>query len=137
MSDIVVTPANVIASTAANKIQVTFGEAVVAGALCYQNPTDKKYYNSIGTNSAAMPVKGIAFDGGAAGQPGFLITFDPDLAIGTHGAGVGIPLFASANAGKVCPFADLATGNLTTCIGVTNDSTTIYFNPTGGVGAHA
>lgn len=136
MADYTLTPANIIPSASAQRRFGTFGEAIVAGKTCYLN-TDSKYYLADGNDATKMPVAGMAIDGGASGQPGYIVTFDPALAVGAHGAGTGIPVFQSATAGGVCPFADISTGNQTTCLGVTNDSTTIYFNPSGGVGVHA
>lgn len=137
MSDISITPSAVIPSTSADRRQIVFGATVTAGQTVFKNTTDGKYYLADGNDATKMPVEGMAIDGGSAAQPGFIVIKDPALAIGSHGAGIGIPLFQSATAGGVCPFADLASGNQTTCLGVTNDATHIYFNPTGGVGVHA
>jgi len=137
MADITITPANVLASATAPKSTVTAGEAVAAGETVYKN-ADGKRYRAVGTDAAKMPVEGMALNSAsAAGQPLDIVKSDVAPVIGAHGIGTGIPIFQSANAGKVCQLADVGTGNLTTCIGVTNSATEISFNPIGGKGARA
>ncbi len=137
MADVTIAASSVLATSTAPKRAILAGEAVTAGETVYRN-SDGKRYKADGNDSSKMPVEGMALNStSAAGQPLEIVTEDDNLTIGTHGLGTGIPIFQSANAGKVCPFADVGAGNLTTCIGVTNSATAIAFKPVGGNGAHA
>lgn len=137
MADTTINPADVLQSQGTQGQKVIAGEAVAAGETVYLND-DTKYYKADGNDGSKMPVAGMAINSAPkAGQPLVIVKEDALLTIGTHGVGVGIPLFQSANPGKICPLADVGTGNLTTCVAVTASATKISFKPVGGNGAHA
>jgi Uncharacterized conserved protein (DUF2190) len=137
MADISITASDVLQSSGTPTTKGIAGEAIAAGETVYQND-DGKLYRADGNDSTKLPVAGIAVNSApGAGQPFNYAVTDDSLTIGAHGLGNGIPLFQSANPGKICQLADVGTGNLTTCVGVTNSTTKITFGVLGGNGAHA
>ncbi len=137
MADLSITPGSVVPSNAAQKLNGIAGAAISAGQLIYRDTTTSTYKLADANDATKLPVAGIATNTAGIGQQLQYITADPALVIGTHGLGLGIPMFASATAGGICPEADLATGNQTTCVFVTNTATAVSFGIIGGVGAHA
>ena len=139
MADLSITAGSVVPSTTAQKENKPAGAAISGGDLLYldTSTTPNTLKLADGNDATKMPVYGIAANTAGIGQNVQVIKSDPNLAIGAHGLGLGIPMFASATPGKCCPLADVSTGNLTTCVFVTNTNTTVYFNIAGGVGAHA
>lgn len=137
MADLSITAGSVVPSTSAQKLNGKAGAAISAGQIVYLDTTTSTYKLADGNDSTKLPVAGIAGNTAGTGQQVQVITADPDLTIGAHGLGLGIPMFLSATAGAVCPLADISTGNQTTCVMVTNTSTKVSFGILGGVGAHA
>lgn len=118
MADITVTPANVAPTTTTVPYQGTSGEAITAGQDCYLDPTTNTVKKAVNTAAtAAANIKGVALNSTpGSGQP---IT----LAVGGHynpGATVvpGTVYCLSATAGGICPVADLASGHVTSVLGV-------------------
>jgi len=137
MADLSITATAVVPSSSAVKFYAKLGEAANGGQTVYLDSATNTYKLADGNDSTKMPVAGILCGSGGTGQTVQAVSSDPGLTIGTHGLGLGIPLFQSATAGGVCPFADISTGNKTTCLMVTNTTTTVSFGIIGGVGAHA
>jgi len=137
MADLSITAGSVVPSTAATKIVGKAGAAVNGGQTVYLDTATSTYKLADGNDATKLPVAGIAGNTAGIGQILQIIISDPALTIGTHGLGLGIPMFQSANPGGVCPFADLSTANQTTCLMVTNTATVVSFGIIGGVGAHA
>lgn len=134
MADLTISASAVVRSTSALTINGNAGETIAAGETVYLNETDGKYYLADGNDTDKMPVAGIANNSASNNQPIVIIQQDPDLTIGAHGATVGDAFFQSANAGKVCPLADLAAGNQATSLMVVKTSTAVSFGIiTGGV----
>lgn len=135
-ADLSITASAVVPSSQAQKQSGTAGATIAAGETVYQDTADgNKYKLADGNNTLAMPVVGMAINSASAGQPITILLSDPALTIGTHGVALGTPFFQSANAGKVCPFADLAEANQTTAIFIILTTTTVNFRPLGPGGA--
>jgi hypothetical protein len=137
MSDLSITATSVVPSTSAVKFLAKLGATCNGGQTVYLDTSTNTYKLADGNDATKMPVAGILCGSGGSGQTVQAVSSDPNLTIGTHGLGLGIPMFQSATAGGICPAADLSTGNLTTCLMVTNTTTTVSFGIIGGVGAHA
>lgn len=118
MADITITPTNVVPSPTATTIHfqppsTIAGEAITAGETVCLLAADSKYYKADANNTDKRDVKGIAGNSAVvAGQRVDIITQTPALEVGAHGVAVGVPVFQSATPGKMCPFADLASGDL-------------------------
>lgn len=116
MADVSVTATSVAKGSNTNIENGYLGETITAGQTVYLNPSDSLFWKADSNNSATTAtVRGIALNGGAAGQP---------VAVAVGGAmnpgftvGVGTPYFQSATAGGICPAADLATGHRTSYLG--------------------
>lgn len=139
MADLSITAGDVVPSSAASKNNYKAGAAISGGDIVYldtsTNPNTIKLAD--GNDPTKLPVLGIATNTAGIGQQVLVVSSDANLTIGTHSLGLGIPMFLSATPGKVCPLADVSTGNQTTCVMVTNTTTTVSFGIIGGVGAHA
>lgn len=137
MANLSITASAVVPSSGATRINGgTAGETIAAGETVFQDTTDgNKWKLADGNDVAKMPVGGIAINSASAGQPIAVCTADPALTIGTHGVALGTPYFQSATPGKVCPLADLASGNQTTCLLITLTTTTVRFGLLGPGGA--
>lgn len=135
-ADLSITASSVVPSAQANKANGTAGDTIAAGETVFQDATDgNKFKKADGNDSTKMPVYGMAINSASNGQPITVLLSDPNLTIGSHGQALGTPFFQSATAGKVCPLADVATGNQTTAILVILTSTTVVFKPLGPGGA--
>lgn len=132
MADTSITASAVVPSAAAVIEKGIAGATIAAGETVYRDSTTALFQLADGNDATKMPVKGIAVNSASAGQPLSVVKEDPALTIGTHGVALGTPLFQSPNAGKVCPFADLAAGNLTTPLMVVRSTTTVAFGIIGG-----
>lgn len=125
MSDVSITPANVLPGSGASLETGTAGEALTAGAQVYQKAADKKWYKA-DCNSATAEVrraKATCCTGSAAGQPcvvqkGGQITIGGTVANGTV-------YFLSGTAGGIRPAADNTTGDYPQAIGIGVSSTVI------------
>lgn len=127
MADITVTPANVIVSTGATKVDGTFGEAVTAGAALYKKSTDSEWYLAQADSATEDDLVGIALDGGANAQPGFIQTRG-NITIGGTVA-IGQVYVVSALYGKIAPWSDLVATNYVTIVGIGISATVIQLTP--------
>jgi len=133
MVDLVITAASVLAGTNAKIEDGVAAAAVTAGVVGYINSSGNV---GLADNNAAAPansVKGICLNGAAAGQPVKLQT-DGDITIGATVA-EGAAYYLSDTAGGICPFADLASGEGVSLIGVAKSTTelTLAIRNTGAV----
>lgn len=127
MADLTITASAVKKSTD-GQINTGFaGETIAAGETVYFDSSLNQYLKADGNVSGKMPVVGIAWNSASLEQPITVIFVDPELTIGTHGIAIGTPLFQSATPGKLCPLADLTTGNQATALMVVKTTTTVAF----------
>jgi hypothetical protein len=118
MADYAPTAANVFASSGAGILLGTVGAAVTQCQPVYNDPADGLW--KLADANVASPVykaTGLTLAAAAANQPCPIATsdtaFDPGFALPA-----GEVVILSANPGKLCPAADLASGWFTTVIGV-------------------
>jgi len=130
MADVTQTPADVLKSASKQAQSGTAGATIIAGDVVYKDTADsnklKPYDNSIDAS-----VAGIALNGAADEQPVNYIGNDTALNVGAT-LTEGVPYFASATSGKICPLADLTTGDYIKPLGVGNADGTLYMVPYGG-----
>jgi len=117
MVDVTVTATEVLDASDTTVIAGHFGEAVTAGQTVYLKASDGLYWLADADASAdTAAAKGIAMNGGAAGQPcevGIGGTVDPGFTVT-----VGTIYVLSGTAGGIAPVADLASGDYVTIVGV-------------------
>jgi hypothetical protein len=117
MADVVVTAANVQKDATTRIAQGIFGATVTAGQTVYLDAADGKWKLADANASAiTAALVGVALNGGADGQPGFIAiggNFNPGFT-----AVVGTIYVLSATAGGIAPAADLLTGWRTAIVGV-------------------
>jgi hypothetical protein len=117
MADLSVTAASVAKATGAATDEGTAGESVTAGQPVYRNQTDAgKLYRTDADAEASSVCAGIALHAAAAGQPLEFLTSGP-IDIGATVA-VGQVYVVSTNAGGIAPYADLASGDYVSLLGV-------------------
>lgn len=125
MSDLSITAANVLAGTAARKVNGTAGATITAGKVLYEDPADKKLKLAdcdSATAAARSPI-GIALHGASNGQPLTYLSEGPVTIGATLTAGT--TYYLSQTAGGICPLADLATGAYPVIIGIATSTTVL------------
>lgn len=133
MADISVTAASVAASANAVVLkQYNAGATIAAGEVVYLDANNKWQLmdaNASATGNDPSNTRGIALGGGANNQPIAVATKDSYF---TPGATLtnGIAYYASANAGKIAPVADVGSGNYATFIGIARSTSILNLNPT-------
>lgn len=133
MADISITAASVRAS--ANGVilkQYNYGATLTAGQLVYLDTNSKwqaKDANAAVTGNNVADVTGVTLSGGANNQPGVVCIRDSDFEPGATLSN-GASYYASANAGAICPAADVASGNYPTFVMVAKSTTKANLNPT-------
>jgi hypothetical protein len=123
MTDIVITPANVLAGTNSTRDIGTAGEAIVAGKAVYFDSAVNKWKLSDNNGTGTRQVHGVALNGASLNQP-VSIAKGGDVTIGATLV-AGLDYWLSATAGGICPRADLATGMDTILIGVAKSTTVL------------
>lgn len=118
MADITITVANVAAGTGSVTSDGTAGATVTQGDVVYQDAADSNKWKRADANlsSAAATAIGIALNAAENGQP-LRIQTSGEITIGGTVA-IGTVYVLSANAGKIAPTTDLATGWFTFVIGI-------------------
>src|SRR5437764_1377318 len=102
--------------TALVRIPVVAGETVTAGQPGYKKASDGRYWKALNTALASAAAAGVFTTGGNAGDTVNLATGgDIDLAVQPT---VGAAYYVSANAGGICPVADVASGHYVTFLGI-------------------
>jgi hypothetical protein len=125
MADLTITAANVVADPAAHLAYGKAGVAITAGQVVYFD-TPSNSYKLADDNSATAAARspdGIATNGAAVGQTlgvakSGRITIGATLAPGTS-------YYLSKNAGGICPFADLGTGEYASSLGIATSTTVL------------
>lgn len=131
MANVTITAASVIPPTASSTTRIAgiAGEAIAAGETVCRLDADGLYYRADANDSTHHLVAGIAGNSAAAaGQKLDVVTGSPTLVVGTHGITVGTPLFQSATPGKICPLADLASGDWPTLVAWAVSATAFQFD---------
>jgi hypothetical protein len=110
-ADLAITATLVIPSAGAGiKTKQVIGETLTTGELVYIKPADKKCWLALcGGNSDQINVAGVTLNGGSAGQQ-LQYQYTGDVTIGAT-LTIGVEYYLSAAAGKICPRADLVSGN--------------------------
>lgn len=118
MSDISVTDANVLASSVAQVQRAIAGAAVERGQPIYLDSADGYSAKPADADAATTAVAvGIALNQADDGQPVDYVVEDPSFTPG----GTTVPgtiYCVSTNAGGIAPWADLASGDFVTVLGV-------------------
>lgn len=125
MADLVITAASVLAGTGSTKKNGTAGASVTAGQVIYLDSatnTLKLADNDSATAAARQPV-GIALHAAGSGQPLTYLSKGP-ITIGATVA-VGDVLCLSSTAGGIAPYADIASGDYNTIIGIATSTTVV------------
>ena len=117
MADLSITTGNVAVEDAnASCRSVQYGETVTKGVPVYRSTADGKYYQAQNdVDDATAAVRGIVLIEASTDGYGVIVTGGP-LDIGATLA-VGTAYVLSAAVSKICPAADLATGNRITHLG--------------------
>lgn len=124
MADLAITAANVVKGAGAVVETGYAGAAITAGQVVYLDPSTSTYKlaDSNGVADAKKP-RGIALNGASINQP-IAVQRGGDINIGatlTSGA----TYYLSANAGGVCPVADVVTGDDVVVIGVAKSASVL------------
>jgi len=128
MSNLSITAASVQVASTVRLSRGVAGAAIAAGDALYVDTSDSnKLKLAIATSAAAAVFAGIATHAALAGQP---VQYIPAGAI-TIGATlvIGTVYVVSATAGKICPVADLVSGNYLTIIGMPSSTTVLEVYP--------
>lgn len=128
-TDISITAANVVPSSAAEIGRGTAGATITAGQLLYKDSSDgyKLKLADCNASAATTVVVGMALNGASSGQPVAYVIYDPALAIAGSRT-IGDIYVLSATAGGVAPASDIASGHYVVVVGVVTSSTTIFFD---------
>src|SRR6478735_1866171 len=105
MTDLAITPANVVTGAGASITHGFWGEVGLAGQAVYMDAATRKWLKA-DSNSATVAAKtagGIALNGGAIGQPVTVLTGGP-VTIGATMV-LGTPYYLSDAPGGICPDA--------------------------------
>lgn len=125
MTDISITPANVLAGSAAQTENGSAGEAITQGKTVYKSSTTNLYMlaDSNSATAEARTPTGIALNSAAAGQP-LTIQKAGDITIGgTMTAGVAY--YQSDTPGGICPVADVGSGEYSCIVGIAKSATVL------------
>lgn len=124
MPDMTVNVNSVAPSVNAAIAEGVFGETVTAGQTVYFKEADRKYYKAdSNVTTAEANVRGIALNGGAAGQLAMIQTAG-NIILGTDVLG-GQFYIQSETAGGMQPVGDQGTGEILTFIGYGASNTTL------------
>ena len=132
MSDISVTPASVLAGTNAEITRGIAGATITAGQAVYLDATTTGEWLLADSDSATVIARGsakfgVALNGASDGQP-LAIQTGGDITIGATIV-AGVAYYLSDAPGGICPFADLATGDYVTLVGIAKSTTVLAIDP--------
>ena len=122
MTDITITPANVVSGSNASIASGTAGEAITAGDVVYLASATKKFMleDADSVTAEARKAIGIALNGASLNQPVDVLT-GGDITLGAV-LTPGQAAYLSDEPGKMCPLADLATGDYVCMLGLAKSS---------------
>lgn len=132
MSDLSITAANVLAGTGADITRGTAGATITAGQAVYLDEATTGQWLLADSDSATVAARGsarfgIALNGAADGQP-LAVQTGGDITIGATLV-AGVAYYLSDAPGAICPFADLATGDFVTLVGIATSTTVLKIDP--------
>ena len=125
MVDLVITPANVIAGSNAQRASGTAGASILAGKLVYKDSTTKKYLLA-DSNAAAQEARktvGIALHAAELNQP-LEVQTSGDITIGATLV-AGTDYYGSDTPGGICPRADVGAGESVCQIGLAKSTSVL------------
>lgn len=125
MTDITITPANVVSGSNASIASGTAGAAIAAGDVVYLASASKKWLlaDADSTTAEARKAIGFALNTATLNQP-VSVQIGGDITLG----GVltaGTSYFLSDEPGKACPVADLATGDYVCLLGLAKSTSVL------------
>lgn len=127
MADISITAANVVAGSGANVVQGVAGATLAAGEIVYKDSADSNSYKLADNDGAAATKEpiGMALNGAADGQPvrvliGGAVTVGAVLT-------AGVAYYLSGTPGKICPVADVTTGDDPILVGIAASTSVLNF----------
>jgi hypothetical protein len=124
MADISITASNLIPTDGYSYQDGIAGATIPAGDLAYTSATNGKWLLADNNDTAVKAaVTGIALASAVDTQPQRLMT-SGTLAVGSI-LTVGTVYCLSSNAGKICPYADLDSGDYVTIVGVATAATAL------------
>lgn len=131
MADLSLNAASLVFSAAAlrDRKRALGGAAIAIGDIVYvaSDVANLADANS-GTAAVRVPAGMACSACAAAGQPMEYIDLDTLLGIGTHGLAVNTVLILSRTPGKMCPVADLTTGDYGVVLAIVKSATQLLFN---------
>lgn len=130
MSNLAITPADVVPGPNSTPARGTAGAAIEAGDLIYKDATQKIQLSDADGAVAAQAVQGMAVNSAALGQPVNFVGEDDDLDVGA--AIEGKPYFLSETAGKMCPIEDLQPDSKAIFVGIGKADGKLNFKPVAG-----
>jgi hypothetical protein len=119
-ANLAITAAEVLPTSSTESTQGISGAVIAAGDIVWfdSSSTTWKLFDGNDTSNNTGTPRVALTSALVAGQP-ITVATGQDITIGaTAAASTGIVYVASTTAGKMCPAADLATGNRVTIIGV-------------------
>ncbi|MEY9580961.1 hypothetical protein ABIE88_008537 [Bradyrhizobium diazoefficiens] len=127
MTDLVITAANVLPGTGAVTEDGLAGATITAGQAVYRD-TDGTYKlaDADGASALIRTARGIALNGGSAGQP-IRIQKSGEITIGATLTG-GVTYYLSNTAGGICPLADVGTGEYFHIVGIAKSTTVMLMS---------
>lgn len=128
MADISITAANVTPKGAPPQLSGIAGVAIVAGEMVYLDPTDNRYKladcDAIPASNPARSPAGMALNSAAANQPLKIATSGGEVNLGTV-LTAGTTYYLSPTPGKICPVADVLTGDSPVVIGIARSTSVL------------
>lgn len=125
MADLTITASAVLASENAGRASGTAGEAIDAGEVVYLASASKKWMlaDSDSVTAEARRATGIALNSAALNQP-ITVATGGDVTLGAV-LTAGQAVYLSDEPGKMCPLADLATGDYVCLLGLAKSTTVL------------
>lgn len=128
MADLTITAASVLAGTNATITRGIAGATITAGQAVYLDEATTGEWLLADSDSATVAARGsarfgIALNGASDGQP-LAVQTGGNITIGATVV-AGVAYYLSDTPGGICPFADLATGDYVTLVGIATSTTVI------------
>ncbi len=128
MADISITATNVVPGGNARTTEGLAGVTIAAGEMVYLDTAagTLKLADCDSATAAARSPLGMALNGGAAGQP-IEVAKRGNITVGTV-LTLGVGYYLSGTAGKICPVADLSTGDYPVFLGFARSTSVLALN---------